>query len=36
MSIENFVTFSVEGKIAHVKTISINGDVIDEFDLKAQ
>jgi hypothetical protein len=36
MSTENFVTFSVEGKTAHVRTISINGDVIDEFDLKAQ
>jgi len=26
---------SVDGKTAHVKTISINGDVIDEFDMRA-
>lgn len=34
MSIENFVSVRVTGKTAHADAISINGDVIDSFDLK--
>ena len=35
MSIENFVAFSVDGKTAHVQTISIDGKVIDDFEIQA-
>jgi hypothetical protein len=35
MSIENFVSFSVNGKVIQVKTISIDGKTIDEFELRA-
>ncbi len=35
MSIENFVSVSVNGKTAHVRTISIDGKVIDDFEIQA-
>jgi hypothetical protein len=35
MSTENFVSVSVSGKTATVKTYSIDGKVIDEFEIKA-
>jgi hypothetical protein len=34
MSVENFVTVKVTGKSAHAEAISIDGAVIDSFDLK--
>ena len=33
VSVENFVSVSVDGKSAHVRAISIEGRVLDEFDL---
>jgi hypothetical protein len=33
-SIENFLVFKVEGKVAHVTAIDINGQTIEAFDLK--
>jgi hypothetical protein len=35
MSVENFITFSVNGKTMAVKTYAIDGNVIDEFEIKA-
>jgi hypothetical protein len=35
VSVENFVSFSVNGKTIHVQTISIDGKVIDDFELRA-
>jgi hypothetical protein len=35
VSIENFVSVRVDGKTAHLQTISIDGKVIDEFDIPA-
>jgi len=32
-SVENFVAVSVDGKTAHVQVITIDGKVLDEFDL---
>ena len=32
-SIENFVSVHVDGKLAHVKVLGIDGKIIDEFDL---
>ena len=34
-SVENFVAVGVEGKTAHVQVITIDGKVLDEFDLHA-
>ena len=34
VSVENWVSVHVDGKTAHVRVFSINGDVIDEFDLQ--
>jgi len=33
VSVENFVKVSVEGKSAHVRAISIDGQLLDEFDI---
>ncbi len=35
MSVENFVSVHVEGKTAHVQTVSIDGTVIDDFEIHA-
>jgi hypothetical protein len=35
MSVENFISFSVNGKVVSVKTYAIDGKVIDEFEMKA-
>lgn len=35
VSIENFITFSVNGRVVHVQTISIDGKVIDDFEIQA-
>lgn len=34
-SIENFLVFKVDGKVAHVTVYDINGGVIETFDLKS-
>jgi len=34
-SIENFVTVSVDGKVAHVQAIAIDGRILDEFDIES-
>src|SRR4030081_1568688 len=33
VSIENFVSVSVQGKSAHVRAIAVDGHVLDEFDM---
>jgi hypothetical protein len=35
MSIENFVSISVNGKLAKVEAIAIDGSVIDHFEIPA-
>jgi hypothetical protein len=35
VSIENFVSVSVNGKTAHVRTIAIDGTTIDDFEMQA-
>jgi hypothetical protein len=34
VSIENFVSVSVNGKTAKVQAIDINGNVLEEFELR--
>jgi hypothetical protein len=35
VSIENFVSVSVEGKVAHIQAIAIGGQTLDEFDIES-
>jgi hypothetical protein len=35
VSIENFVSVSVEGKVAHIQAIAIDGRILDEFDIES-
>jgi acid phosphatase type 7 len=34
-SVENFVAVSVDGEIAHVQTIAVDGRMVDSFEIKA-
>ena len=33
-SVENFVSVTVDGKVAHVQVIAIDGKVLDDFELR--
>jgi len=35
VSIENFVSVSVNGKVAHFQAIAIDGKTLDEFDIES-
>jgi hypothetical protein len=35
MSIENFVAISVNGKVAKVEAVAVDGKTIDQFEIRA-
>jgi len=35
VSVENFVSVSVDGKVAHIEAIAIDGRTLDQFDIES-